>query len=195
MVIKYVFLGMLPYMLVSLPIIIIARLVIHRKAKRILKNINWRHEAAILVFILFIVGLASQTIIPGIFARYDREHFKILVNLVPFNNINYRIFEVLGNIALFVPIGLLLPLLWRRFEKFYVLVYSCLLISLIIELSQLAIPMRATDIDDLIMNTIGGMIGYLLYLLIRRLSKNKTDKWKLTKNSPANSSRANTVQS
>jgi len=41
------------------------------------------------------------------------------------------------------------------------------LISLFIETTQIFLP-RATDVDDLIMNTLGGLIGYILYLLVKK---------------------------
>lgn len=73
------------------------------------------------------------------------------------------------NMLLFVPLGILLPLLWRscRLYKTVAIGFS---LSLLIELSQL-FNYRATDIDDLLMNTLGTLLGYLLYtLLLRRLS-------------------------
>lgn len=137
------------------------------------------------------VGIASQTIIP----RYGSVNY-INFNLVPFNKIveikesaqrgifSYIVNEVIGNIVLFVPVGFLLPLLWKRFEKIWAVLLCCLSISLSIEIIQLSISLRATDVDDLIMNALGGIAGYFVYALIRRITKAKTDKFKLTKEKP-----------
>ena len=188
---------MLPYMLTALFIFSIVRLIIHRKAGRSCSSLNWRHEIGFLLFVLFVVGLASKTIIPNFYWHEGQlgimgygNDYLLAVNLTPFKKIveiqhmikygiwSYFIVEVLGNIGMFIPIGFALPLLWRRFEKLWVTIIICFAISFFIELVQLMIPLRATDVDDLIMNTLGGIIGCLLYLLIRRLSKGRTDKWK-----------------
>ena len=84
---------------------------------------------------------------------------------------SYILVEVIGNVAVFIPLGLLFPLLWKRFERFWMSVGICFAISLFIETVQLMIPLRATDVDDIIMNTLGGLIGYLLYMAIRKISK------------------------
>ena len=73
------------------------------------------------------------------------------------------------NAILFVPLGALLPLLFDscRLRKTTAIGFA---LSLLIELSQL-FNYRATDIDDLMMNTLGTVIGYVLYtLLLRRLT-------------------------
>ena len=182
---------MAAYVILSLPLILALRFAFHRVKKRSLKELNWYHEIGVIVLFMVFVGLASQTIIP----RYGPVDY-MNINLVPFNKLteiresaqrgifSYIVNEVIGNIALFVPIGFLLPLLWKRFEKIWVVLLCCLSISLAIEIIQLAISLRATDVDDLIMNALGGIIGYLAYALIRRLTKSKTDNFKLAEKEP-----------
>lgn len=182
---------MAAYVLVSLPLILIVRFIFHKISKRRLKELNWFHEAGVIVMFMVFVGIASQTIIP--------QHINVnysSINLVPFNKFaeiresaqrgifSYIVNEVIGNIALFVPVGFLLPLLWKRFEKIWAVLLSCLSISLAIEIIQLGISLRATDVDDLIMNVLGGIVGYFIYALIRRLTKSKTDKFKLAEKKP-----------
>lgn len=78
------------------------------------------------------------------------------------------------NALLFVPLGALLPLLFGscRLCRTTAIGFS---LSLFIELSQL-FNYRATDIDDLLMNTLGTILGYLIYtLLLRRLSWFRAD--------------------
>lgn len=72
------------------------------------------------------------------------------------------------NIVMCVPLGLLLPAVWPRARSLFVTALTGLLFSLLIELSQL-LNFRATDIDDLIMNTLGAVIGYFGYKLCAAL--------------------------
>ena len=73
----------------------------------------------------------------------------------------------LGNIILFMPIGFLLPLLFKRMEIFPFTVIVGFCISLFIEIMQLP-QNRSSDVDDLWLNTLGAFLGYLVYLVFRR---------------------------
>lgn len=75
--------------------------------------------------------------------------------------------QLLANIVMFVPYGLLLPVVFDRLKK---PVYTALIVlatTLAIETLQYFMG-RSADIDDVIMNTIGGIAGYFLYALLRR---------------------------
>jgi len=72
------------------------------------------------------------------------------------------------NILLFVPIGFFLPILWRKFEKRRFTIIYGFLLSLSIEIIQL-LGHRITDIDDLLMNTMGTILGFYLYVLVKRI--------------------------
>ncbi len=76
--------------------------------------------------------------------------------------------NILGNILLFTPLGFFLPLLWNKFKKFSKVILAGVLVSLLIECSQLFLC-RGTDIDDLILNTLGTMLGYLFFVIFRKL--------------------------
>ncbi|WP_394550988.1 VanZ family protein [Agromyces sp. MMS24-JH15] len=85
------------------------------------------------------------------------------------------VFEFLANIALFVPLGLLLPLAWPRLGPITVIVAGCAL-STGIELIQLAIPSRVSTISDVVANTAGTALGYLVatVLLVERAKRDET---------------------
>ena len=68
----------------------------------------------------------------------------------------------LGNIVAFLPMGLLPPLIRRRPTRLQHVVFFSLAISLIIEMGQLISGRRVPDVDDLILNALGGAAGYLL---------------------------------
>ncbi len=79
----------------------------------------------------------------------------------------YFLVQVVGNILAFLPIGASLAVLLRRGGVGSTLLRALAagtLLSLTIELVQLALPTRATDIDDLILNTFGTLLGALVGL-------------------------------
>ncbi len=93
------------------------------------------------------------------------------VNLQPFQM--FKIYskldiQVVGNLVMLLPLGIYLPLLYskfRRWHSFFVVLLICLLVSVGIELLQLITSYRSTDIDDVILNTLGGGIGFIIYQL------------------------------
>ncbi len=175
-IIKYV-INMIPYMIITIPIYLISR-IIFIKSKS--KKINWYHEITLFIFVLFTVGLSSQTIIPkfefGVIGFNVVQNGIHETNLIPFKvlfetynevfvngYINYFLINFLGNIILFIPIGFFIPLLWNVSNKKVILIGFCS--SLFIEICQLFLT-RGTDIDDVILNTTGVLIGLFLYKIV-----------------------------
>src|SRR5690606_29547924 len=156
-------------------------------------SIQLLREFGLLLFVLYLTGVASQTIVPEFVIINDQLQAVDLgfnpdrINLEPFNkiietqilvengNISYLFIEVFGNICMFIPIGFFLPLLWKRFKNPFLTVIVCLLISFGIETIQLILP-RGTDVDDIILNTSGGLIGYILYSVQKSRLKNITSQ-------------------
>lgn len=170
--------SMLKYMLLTFPALFGGRLLLGKKEK-----INWYREIVFWLFVTFLVGLASQTIIPEI--KFDKGFYindtgTGNINLIPlkgliityvevfhFNYLDYFLINFVGNIIIFIPVGFTLSLLWNLKAKKIILIGF--LISLYIEICQLFLN-RGTDVDDLILNTIGTIVGLVIYKL---LNKNK----------------------
>ena len=77
------------------------------------------------------------------------------------------VINFVGNVVAFVPTGLLSPFIRKRPTKlWHVLVFS-LSLSLLIEGGQLISGRRVPDVDDLILNTLGGFLGYLVSLRVK----------------------------
>lgn len=188
-------LNMLPYMLISLPIIIVVRVIaVSVFKKKGIKTSQW-HETGLVLFAVFLVGLASQTIIPKIEfgvggLNIVNHNLESKINLIPgqvfvdtwrecvINGYwNYLIINFIGNICMFVPIGFCIPLLWNG-----ILFWKTTLIglgtSLFIELCQIP-QVRGSDVDDLWLNTLGVVIGYVLFQGFKRLSKELDLKFKV----------------
>lgn len=75
------------------------------------------------------------------------------------------------NIVMFLPLGFLVPLIWKQMANLIRILE--LGFSLFIEISQL-LNNRSTDIDDLLMNTLGALSGYLLYRIWTKWTGGKT---------------------
>lgn len=76
--------------------------------------------------------------------------------------------NVAGNVAVFIPLGFALPVLFERIKSFLQVLILSFAISLLAETMQLVLKVGCFDVDDLLLNTIGGCIGYLIYWVFRR---------------------------
>ncbi len=98
------------------------------------------------------------------------------MNLVPFSEImRYEVgsimftYNVIGNIVLFLPFGYLIGV-YVNPKKIWPVLITTMLTSSIIEFVQLKIG-RSFDIDDIFLNIVGGLIGYLLYIGLSAINK------------------------
>lgn len=117
----------------------------------------------VILFVIY-VALVFEVTGPGNITDIGvRSNFNISV--IPFNYISGDITGLVLNIIMFIPLGVFLPCLWKRYENFINTLSVGFFFSLFIELFQL-FNFRATDIDDLLMNTLGAIIGYFIYLVL-----------------------------
>lgn len=79
--------------------------------------------------------------------------------------------NMLMNVFLFFPLGLTLPYAFSKLSKHTILL--CALLSLVIEIIQLVFKLGRCEVDDLIMNTLGGTIGYMSYFISSRIRNRK----------------------
>ena len=122
-----------------------------------------RQGAVLILFVLYLIAVYHFT---GVGTLYDglRRQWEInlwQVNWIPFS----REIDGVGyllNILLFLPLGFLAPLLWKKWDHAASMLGAGLGFSLLIEASQL-LNVRSTDVDDLILNTLGALVGFLLY--------------------------------
>lgn len=157
------------------PIVVLVRIVGNMiRKKRGLKTTPW-HEIGAGVFLLYMAAVLNTTVPPVSFLAGLR--LQSTVNLVPLRgigiilrqgDIRYQLLNIIGNIVMFVPFGFFLPLLWDKARRFFIVAAGGLTLSLLIECLQFFIS-RGTDIDDLLLNTAGTMLGYLLYAGFRLL--------------------------
>ncbi len=137
-------------------------------------------------FAVYLVVVAAVTILPTHISRLGGPHSDH-VNLIPlgysFNcfqlvyrpHTNLRAFcllNTLGNLALFLPLGILLPLTFDRFRSLKRVMAIAFCLSLSIEtiqfFSRFIGSLRAVDIDDVLLNTLGAFLGFVLYKLVNQ---------------------------
>lgn len=139
-------------------------------------------------FTIYVHVLIGVTIFPISIDFYDNQLFHNIgdrINLIPFIEsikipenseirglyISTLIKNFIGNIILFIPMGFLLPLLRRHINKLIKAIHYGACISLIIETTQIVIHLflssynKVFDINDIILNTIGMMLGYIIFKL------------------------------
>jgi glycopeptide antibiotics resistance protein len=78
--------------------------------------------------------------------------------------------NVLGNIIVFAPYGLYIQVI-RKDKRFNISFLQILLTSAVIEIIQFIFNLGAADIDDVILNCLGGLIGIFLYKILLKIVK------------------------
>ena len=86
-----------------------------------------------------------------------------------------------GNIAAFVPFGFLMPMICKRGKKVFCCTMMTALFSLAVEVIQLISKVGAFDVDDIFLNTIGGLMGFIGYEILFGLRKRREGKEKKEK--------------
>lgn len=148
------------------------RILVH---KEIFINIFAVYLVLIIAFTLFPINMNLDEVTPKFYPMinfiplfdilnyFQHTHFSLAFK------IKFLVKNLVGNLFLLVPFGILMPTLWTKMRTFRKTVIIGASISLIIELLQFGLAYlglgwgRATDIDDLILNTLGVMIGYGIF--------------------------------
>ena len=94
------------------------------------------------------------------------------LNLIPLRMLETEGIVFLGNIFLFFPLGFLLRGLFQR--KAWVSIAICAAFSLLMEICQWVFAIGRSDIDDLLLNTLGGVLGVLVIIILGALRRKIT---------------------
>lgn len=153
---KYILIESLFSGICTLPVLLILR-----KNIRVTDTVWARFS--LVVYVLYLSTMFNVVGIPGI----PYLSLGPNVNLIPFSDFgDSRFFWLSGmNVLMTVPLGFLLPQIWGCYRRFSSTALTGMLTALSIELLQL-FSSRATDVDDLIFNTLGVCLGYLAAKLL-----------------------------
>ena len=98
-------------------------------------------------------------------------NWKPFIYLFDYPSMKDALLNLIGNTAMFIPLGIVWPAVFKKLNTHGKVIASGVGISLTIEILQLPFFDRATDIDDLILNTAGFLIGYGIYLAVKKCSR------------------------
>jgi glycopeptide antibiotics resistance protein len=144
---------------------------------------NDKREIPLAIFTIYFICLLGVTL-NGVYAMpaeminsaIQTIHNKIDCNFIPFRtvktfwvwgNVEFFIINIISNVIIFIPWGFGLPLLWKKNQNIIRLLSLCLALTVFIEFVQLFIQ-RKTDIDDVILNFLGGCIGAVIYFAVAK---------------------------
>ncbi len=181
--------ALLFYMIYSLPIYVGVRLIyLKLKCRKIQLKKNWLRELILAMLVIYSFGLLIMLLSPtGRIMMWSDFYFTDPIerltygygfNFIPFktimsysiatHNLNTIIVNILGNVLVFIPIGFGLTILWKKWQRLINVLLISLLLPVTIEFIQSFIG-RSVDIDDVILNFTGTMIGFLLGKLFIKL--------------------------
>ena len=188
---RQIYYEFLPYRSMVAPFLLLAAIVVpcwlafrlYRYRTRDHRNPFWR-EMLLLVFVVYLAGLASATLTPnrssrmladgkgGIELRPNLASLTCSSSILPAGSRvqGFCARNAKGNLMLFFPLGILIPLVWRR-VRFWRGLQIAIAISISIELAQwLSSALgsyRAVDVNDVILNVVGAGLGLAIVFLLR----------------------------
>ena len=151
-----------------------------KSRKHLLHHMIW-----VYIFLLYLYLALSTAGIGSVWdiGKYDTIIRPDEINFIPFQSEGIMTYVL--NILMFMPLGFLLPLIWKNYRNITNVLFTGFGFSLSIEICQL-FNLRATDIDDLLMNTLGTLIGYFIWLLLINIFQKCSQKaLSLSKREPA----------
>ncbi|KHD84170.1 VanZ family protein [Heyndrickxia ginsengihumi] len=155
----------------------------------LIKNFLLKRKAKTFIWIIFILYFSYMVDI--LFLASFRQNTNLEeYNLKPFKTIlmyimyyHYFTFQnwfanLFGNILAFMPLGFIIPLLFQRMKNGFKLFLLTFFISFTVELIQLLGHIGGFDVDDITLNTIGGIFGYwMLLFMLSLFSKVRIEFW------------------
>ena len=123
-------------------------------------------------FVIYIIGLFYVVTFQDV--SWSTSNFILFKEILRYEIFSSMFFKnVIGNMIMFIPYGLFVSY-FLRIDKKTIIILLSLITSCTIEITQLIIG-RVFDVDDILLNVIGGLVGYLLYKLIEKI-RNKLPK-------------------
>lgn len=152
------------------------------------KRFDWKRELQLLLVYICIIVVVRFTFCPFDLVDgkiqpllFDAEkilpmwvNFEPLIHLFEYPTMKKALLNLIGNTAMFIPLGIVWPAVFKKLDTHGKVIAAGFGASLTIELLQLPFFDRATDIDDLILNTLGYLMGYGIYLLVKKIRRRKS---------------------
>jgi glycopeptide antibiotics resistance protein len=130
-------------------------------------------QSSFFVYLFMVLTLTGYFILFREVA-YEDWWQKMLVRIDRKDHVNMKLFQIfkiyknthtqiLGNLVLLFPLAIYIPLMYKKLSNVFVVVLICFLVSLMIEVIQLATKFRSADVDDVLLNTAGAAVGAFIF--------------------------------
>ena len=151
------------------------------------KKLDVKRELQLILVYICLIVVARFTfcplrkvdgvILPLVFDATNVFPFRInlvpLVNLLDYDIFSEALINFIGNTAMFIPLGIVWPIVFKELDTPLKNLTAGAGFSLLIEILQLPFFDRVSDIDDLLLNTLGFAVGYGVYRLVARINRKK----------------------
>ena len=133
------------------------------------RRTNFIHMIWVFIFLYYVYLVLETTGIGTIWeiGLYPGMKLQEEINLIPFRD-GISLSMIL-NVVMFMPLGFLLPLLWKEYQSLVRTANNGFCFSCGIEFCQL-FNRRVSDVDDLLMNTLGAILGWLIWIVFSRIT-------------------------
>lgn len=144
---------------------------------------TWIRRIGAVLFLLYLLALAYFLFFSESYGRIVIGEGEYHYNLIPFREIRrfwvYReqvgtiawLTNLFGNVLGFLPYGFILPIISRNLRNCWTIIFSGFLFSLLVETIQLVTKVGSFDVDDLILNTLGVILGYLAFAVCDKIRR------------------------
>ena len=132
-----------------------------------LNKVRFHNTKKTIFYFIFATYLSAVYLFVGM-PTLQFMRFELSLTLMPFLPMIADFKNTILNIILFVPLGILLPFLWKRYGTLKATSMFGFCMSLSIEILQI-LTYRATDINDIIANTLGTVLGYFIFCITARI--------------------------
>lgn len=170
--IKYFFLGVVGVS-IGISIFLIMYFLIYKKIMKGTKKLKASKIILWSIFLIYSVIVLGATLVHRTSVMYESINLHIFSSYIKVLN-RFSLLElrnIILNILMFIPFGFMLPLLFRKCEKFYITYFLGLCMTISIEVLQLITNRGVFEIDDIMNNTLGCMIGYGIVMIFVLFSK------------------------
>ena len=167
----------IPVVLTIAPVMLYQIVMLLAKRKSTSTHYTWTYIMMIYIWLVIsVTGIGSiwdMISKGGLIATFQQAN----ISLIPFQS--EGMFTYCMNVIMLMPLGFLLPYIWKNFRNPLKVALTGFSFSIFIEFAQLPTN-RLVDIDDLMMNTLGAILGYVVWKMIGKYFFNKKEEQRTT---------------
>ena len=140
------------------------------------------------LFLIYLCFLSYFLFFAEALGRNGNQEEQCRYNLVLFREIcrfyRYRhvvgmrafFLNTFGNVLAFIPFGFFVPIIEKRKHSFFRILFSGMIFSTLIEVTQFYTGAGSFDVDDIFLNTCGSLLGYLIFVVLLHMKRKKSEQ-------------------